>query len=207
MLRNLDLKCATQTSDSLVMVRDFFYISNLLSMVRIGLIPFMFFSIIGRHHFAALVIGGLAILSDASDGYLARRLNQHTNLGKILDPIADKAAIESVILALILSSRDFPLWAFGIVVIRDIFIVFANIVLFRQTRIIARSGQWGKCTTFFLSISLMLYILNRQVPILSSLPFYILCVGLMFSMISIWSYSRKLSRILQQSKPHPPKVL
>ena len=145
------------------------------------------------------------ILSDALDGYFARRLNQHTNLGKILDPIADKAAIGAVILALILFGRDFPLWAFGIVIIRDILIVFANIVLFRRTQIIARSDRWGKSTTFFLSTALILYVLEDQIAIPSSLPLYILCVSLVFSLVSIWRYSRRLFHILQQNEPHQKK--
>lgn len=205
MQRNLAPNRPTQTSDSLISVRDFFYISNLLSMMRIGLIPLIFYSIIYRYQLATLAIGGLIILSDALDGYFARRLNQHTNLGKILDPIADKAAIGAVILALILFGRDFPLWAFGIVIIRDILIVFANIVLFRRTQIIARSDRWGKSTTFFLSTALILYVLEDQIAILSSLPLYILCVSLVFSLVSIWRYSRRLFHILQQNEPHQKK--
>ncbi len=201
MRSNLDPNRSTQTSDSLVAVRDFFYVSNLLSMMRIGLIPFIFYSIIQRYHFTALTIGGIAILSDALDGYFARRLNQRTNLGRILDPIADKTIISAVILTLILSNQGFPRWAFGVVMIRDILIVIANIVLFHRTRLIARSNWWGKCTTFFLSTALVLYILGEQKKILipSSLPFYVLCVGLVFSLISVWTYGWRLFRILQQA--------
>ena len=77
-----------------------------------------------------LVVGGLAIVSDLLDGYIARRLNQQSDLGKILDPIADKLVIGVVILALILSNPKFPLWAFAIVIIRDCLIVTGNIIVF-----------------------------------------------------------------------------
>ncbi|MCZ6678000.1 MAG: CDP-alcohol phosphatidyltransferase family protein [Candidatus Poribacteria bacterium] len=194
-------------SNALIAARDFFYVSNLLSMMRIGLTPFLFYCIFYGHQFAALGIGGLAILSDALDGYFARRLNQQTNLGKILDPVADKIAIAAVILAIVLSNPGFPLWALGIVVARDVLIVIVNIVLFRRTQIIARSNLWGKGTTFFLSIALMLYILERQVSMPLSLPFYVLCVGLVLSLISSWSYSRLLLRMLQQSEPRHQKAM
>jgi len=189
------------TSDARISVRDVFYVSNLLSLARMGLIPFIFLSIIHHHRLLTLVLGSLAVVSDALDGYFARRLNQHSNLGKVLDPIADKGAIGAVILALIVSKRDFPLWAFGIVIARDVLIVIAGIILFRQTRIIARSDLWGKCTTFFLSIALLLYVLELQSPLPPPLPFYILCIGLVFALISSWSYSRRLVRMLQQSEP------
>lgn len=196
-----------QTSDSLIAVRNFFSVSNLLSMMRLGLTPFIFHSIIHRYHLAALAIGGLAILTDVLDGYFARQLNQHTNLGKILDPIADKAIISSVILALILSGPGFPRWAFGIVIIRDVLIVIASIVLFHRTRTIGKSDWWGKCTTFFLSTALALYVLADSELLSLFSPFYVLCVGLMFSFISVWSYSRRLFRVLQQNKTRHKKAM
>jgi CDP-diacylglycerol--glycerol-3-phosphate 3-phosphatidyltransferase len=189
-----------QQSDALIAVHHFFYVSNLLSVMRIALIPFIFWSIMHRRHLATAALGGLAILSDALDGFFARRLNQHSNLGKVLDPIADKIAIASVILALVLSGRDVPRWAFGIVIARDVLIVLASIVLFRKTQIIARSNLWGKCTTVVLSAALILYILEDVIAVPAFFPFYVLCIGLILGVISIWSYGRRLFNLLRASE-------
>ena len=202
---------SSQTSGSLIAVRNFFYVSNLLSIIRLGLTPFLFHTIIRRSHVAALVIGGLAILTDMLDGYFARRLNQRTNLGKILDPIADKAIISAVIIALILSNSSFPRWAFVLVIIRDVLIVIANIFLFHRTQIVGRSDRWGKCTTFFLATALLLYALADNVlagsgPIPPFVPFYVLCIGLMFALISVFNYSWQLLRLLQQNRTQPKKA-
>ncbi len=207
MQRQLASNRAPQTSGSLIAVRNFFYVSNLLSIIRLGLTPFIFHSIIRRSHLATLIIGALAILTDMLDGYFARRLNQRTNLGKILDPIADKAIISSVIIALILSNSGFPRWAFGIVIIRDVLIVIANIFLFHRTQTIARSDRWGKCTTFFLATALVLYVLADSGSIPPFSPFYVLCVGLVFALISVLNYSWQLLRLLQQNRTHPKKAL
>ena len=207
MQRQVASNRSPQTSGSLIAVRNFFYVSNLLSIIRLGLTPFIFHSIVRRSHLAALVIGGLAILTDMLDGYFARRLNQRTNLGKILDPIADKAIISAVIIALILSNSSFPRWAFGIVIVRDVLIVIANIFLFHRTQTIARSNVWGKCTTFFLATSLVLYVLADSDLIPPFTPFYVLYVGLVFALISISNYSWQLLRLLQQDKIHPKKAL
>ena len=207
MERQLTSNQSPQTSNSLVAVRNFFYVSNLLSIIRLGLTPFIFLSILRRSHLAALVIGALAILTDMLDGYFARRLNQRTNLGKILDPIADKAMISAVIIALISSNSSFPRWAFGVVVIRDILIVIANVFLFHRTQIIARSDGWGKCTTFFLATALVLYVLADSKLISLFNPFYVLCVGLVFAIISGSNYGWQLLRLLQQNKTHPKKAL
>ena len=195
-----------QTSDSLIAVRNFFYVSNLLSIIRLGLTPFIFHAVIRRSHLTTLVIGGLAILTDMLDGYFARRLNQHTNLGKILDPIADKAIISAVIIALILSNSKFPHWAFVIVIIRDVLIVIANIFLFHRTQIIAQSNRWGKCTTFFLATALALYVLADSELIPLVIPFYVLCVGLVFALISVSNYSWQLLRLLQRHRTQPKKT-
>ena len=185
MQRQLASDRSPQTSGSLIAVRNFFYVSNLLSIIRLGLTPFLFHTIIRRSHLAALVIGGLAILTDMLDGYFARRLNQRTNLGKILDPIADKAIISAVIIALILSNSSFPRWAFVVV---------------------------GKCTTFFLATALVLYALADNVlagsgPIPPFVPFYVLCIGLMFALISVSNYGWQLLRLLQQNGTQPKKAL
>ena len=212
MQRPLASDRSPQTSGSLIAVRNFFYVSNLLSIIRLGLTPFLFRSIIRESHLAALIIGGLAILTDMLDGYFARRLNQRTNLGKILDPIADKAIISAVIIALILSNSSFPLWAFVVVIIRDVLIVIANIFLFHRTQIIGKSDVWGKCTTFFLATALVLYafgdnILAGSGLIPSFVPFGVLCIGLVFALISVSNYSWQSLRLLQQNRAQPKKAL
>ena len=212
MQRQLASDRSPQTSGSPIAVRNFFYVSNLLSIIRLGLTPFLFHTIIRRSHVAVLVIGGLAILTDMLDGYFARRLNQRTNLGKILDPIADKAIISAVIIALILSNSSFPRWAFVVVIIRDVLIVIANIFLFHRTQIIGKSDRWGKCTTFFLATTLVLYALVDNVlagggSIPSFIPFYVLCIGLVFALISVSNYSWQLLRLLQQNREQSKKAL
>ena len=207
MQRQVASNRAPQTSGSLIAVRNFFYVSNLLSIIRLGLTPFLFHTIIRRFHLATLIIGGLAILTDVLDGYFARRLDQRTNLGKILDPIADKAIISVVIIALILSNSSFPVWAFVVVIVRDVLIVFANIFLFHRTQIIARSDKWGKCTTLFLATALILYVLADSKLTLPFDPFYVLCIGLMFAVISVLSYSWRLMRLLQRDKTQSKKAI
>ncbi len=212
MQRQLASDRSPQTSGSLIAVRNFFYVSNLLSIIRLALTPFLFHTIIRRSHVAVLVIGGLAILTDMLDGYFARRLNQRTNLGKILDPIADKAIISAVIIALILSNSSFPRWAFIVIIIRDVLIVVANMFLFHRTQIIARSDVWGKCTTFFLATALALYTLvdnffEGRGPIPPFVPYSVLCIGLVFALISVANYSWQLLRLLQQNREQSKKAL
>ena len=202
MHRLLSSNDAIDTSTVRINPRDIFYVSNMLSLARIGLIPLIVYSIIRHYYLMTLVVGGLAIVSDLLDGYIARRLNQQSDLGKILDPIADKLVIGVVILALILSNPKFPLWAFAIVIIRDCLIVTGNIIVFRRRRIITRSNRWGKCTSFVLSTALMLYVFNDYFP--DSIPFYVLSIGLVLALISAWSYGKRWLLLMQLSNSPQP---
>ena len=176
----------------------------MLSLVRLLLAPLIFYSIVRYDRGMTLALGGLAVLSDMLDGYVARRLKLASELGKILDPIADKIVIGFVLFALVYSKHyNFPLWALGVVVIRDLLIVTGNVFLVYQIRFITRSNRWGKCATIFISAALILYILD----LFETIPFYVLGVGMALTAISSWSYFRRLLRLLQTDLPHHKKLV
>ena len=72
---------------------------------------------------AAFFIGALAAITDYFDGVLARRLGQESDLGKFLDPIADKALVYSVLFPLSLTYSLVPIWLIIILIIRDLLVV------------------------------------------------------------------------------------
>ncbi len=193
-----------QNTGMQIVRRDFVYVNNLLSLTRLVLAPFIFLSIVHYERTIALTLGGLAVLSDLLDGYMARRLKLPSELGKILDPIADKFVIAAALSGLVYSKHyDFPLWVFGLVVIKDVLIVVGSIYLAYQIRSVTRSNWWGKCATIFLSIALILYV----VDVARTISFYALCVGIAFIGISSWSYARRMIRLLQADGPQHRKLV
>ena len=119
----------TETQSIHITLRDFFYVSNILSATRLATVPFIFYAIYREQWIFAIICGGVAVITDVLDGFFARRLEQHSELGYILDPVADKLAISAGIFALVLSKSPFPFWAFLIIVTRDVLIVLGNAVL------------------------------------------------------------------------------
>ena len=188
----------TETQSIQIAPRDFFYISNILSASRLVTVPFIFYFIYHEQWIHAIVFGAIAVITDLLDGFCARRLEQHTELGYILDPVADKLALFAAVSALALLKSTFPVWAFLVIVIRDVSILIGNGILAYKAKMITRSNLWGKCTSFFLSIAVMLYLLR---PITSLLPgnieFYGLCLALVFVVISTVSYARHMFRVLK----------
>ncbi len=99
-------------------------IPNFITLARVLSVPVIFWLLINDHSRAAFFLFLCAGVSDAVDGYLAKRYNWTTELGAYLDPLADKLLIVSIYIALGVS-RDLPLWLVIAVVSRDILILLA----------------------------------------------------------------------------------
>ena len=102
-------------------------IPNFITLGRIILVPLVVWAIASSQMTVAFVLFAVAGLSDAVDGFLAKRFNMTTELGALLDPIADKALLVSIYVALGITGA-IPRWIVILVVSRDFMIVGAMIV-------------------------------------------------------------------------------
>ena len=99
-------------------------IPNLITLGRILLVPVVVWAIIYGELWLAFVLFLAAGVSDAVDGYLAKRFNMASELGAYLDPLADKTLIVSIYVTLGIAGK-IPLWLVILVVSRDIMIIGA----------------------------------------------------------------------------------
>ena len=136
--------------------------ANKITLTRIGLIPvFVLLAIYYGVSFsaghpkewlrwAAVSAFGLAALSDGLDGYIARRYNQRTELGVLLDPVADKGLLLAGILTLSFSgwSYELPVWFAIVVIARDLIVgIGALILVMLHGRTAVRPSWTGKTAT------------------------------------------------------------
>jgi CDP-diacylglycerol--glycerol-3-phosphate 3-phosphatidyltransferase len=145
-----------------IQFRHFFYVSNLLSIVRFFLLIPIFYYLSKEGTFAdvmILVTIAVASLTDMLDGYFARRLKQKTDLGKILDPLADKIIIVLGLLALVLY-RDFPLALVLLLGYRDLLILIGGIIIVKKSGKIIESNIWGKANTSIAAIAAFVFIIS-----------------------------------------------
>jgi CDP-diacylglycerol---glycerol-3-phosphate 3-phosphatidyltransferase len=101
--------------------REIFNFPNTISIVRMGVIPILFFLLSSPGPVMSLVIALLfivAALTDLLDGYVARRYGIVTTMGKFLDPIADKLIVNTAMIMMIPIGR-IPAWIVAVIVIRD----------------------------------------------------------------------------------------
>ncbi len=135
------------------MKNSIFTIPNMLSVLRLCLIPFITTTYTqGMFDVATwlLVISGL---TDTLDGFIARRFNQISEFGKFIDPLADKLTTAAVVFALVL--RHPPLWVtLAVLVCKELLTLIAAYVLYRKGTRPSESKLFGKLSTVVLYLVL-----------------------------------------------------
>lgn len=104
--------------------RETFNLPNTITLMRIGVVPFLFILLSNPGEFWSLVIAGLfvvASITDFFDGYIARKYHMITTMGKFLDPIADKIIVNTAMILMIPIGR-IPTWIVAITIIRDLIV-------------------------------------------------------------------------------------
>lgn len=133
--------------------------ANKISTFRILSVPFFIAALVyyspEREYlrFIALGIFVLGVISDAVDGYIARKTKQQSKAGLILDPLGDKLLLMSAFIMLSVTSKfsvKFPLWVAFTVVSRDAIILIGALVIYIvKQKIDIYPTRWGKLTTTF----------------------------------------------------------
>ncbi|MCL4558836.1 MAG: CDP-alcohol phosphatidyltransferase family protein [Deltaproteobacteria bacterium] len=166
-------------------------IPNILSLLRIFSLPFLFYLIRSGHEVAAfyLLIGSW--FTDLLDGFIARTFNQRSKLGSYLDPIADKVVTASLFVFLTLYNR-IPLWLTSVVVSRDVVLLGGLLVVFMPQKFPVTSPSYlGKFTTFSQALTLLV-VMSDGVPALkgylSQFRVPILYATLVLTVLSLVQY-------------------
>jgi cardiolipin synthase len=135
-------------------------VPNLLSFLRILLVPVFLWLLLDELFLAAIAVLAFAGLTDFLDGFLARKLNQTTKLGKMLDPVADRLYIFATLLAL--SATGYvPWWLAGLVILRDVLMLVSLPVLASVGYRSLPVHYLGKASTFALLYSFPLLLMGK----------------------------------------------
>lgn len=159
-------------------------IPNILTTFRLILIPvfiFIFFSLSSNSLFYSVLIFLLAGVTDFLDGYLARKYKLITKIGIILDPLADKLMLITVLTCLVIN-RYIPIWVLIIIAVKEIFMILCGIFLYKKGTVIS-SNIFGKASTIFFYISIFILVLNEAVGV------YLLYASVAAALIALINYS------------------
>ena len=174
--------------------------ANKISTFRILTVPFFIASLIYYSHereylrFLALAIFILAVISDAVDGYVARKSKQTSKAGVVLDPLGDKLLLMSAFICLTgLKDFDlrFPFWVTLIVISRDALILLGTLLIYMiKQNIAVFPTRWGKLTTTFQMISVIAVLLQF------SFTFIFWWLAVLFTIISGLHYLKRGFKVL-----------
>jgi len=181
-------------------MKDLFSKPNQITYIRILLIPvfvmFLLMEIPYGNYIAAFIFTILS-LSDALDGYIARKKHQITSLGKILDPIADKLLISAALIFLI---GRIQLWMAVVIIVREIVITAARI-FFLPKKVVISASTLGKIKTISQIIAILAVILN--------VPFnwWLMLIAVIITIVSGLDYLIKMGKLLGENILNIPNVI
>lgn len=169
-------------------------LANRLTLMRIFLVPVFIIFIGYSKPTLALITFLIAGLTDALDGYIARKKNQITQFGKIVDPIADKTLLLSAFIFIYNSDMyyRFPFWLVVLVISRDMYILIGSFLIYILKGSINISPSiFGKATTF-LQIFIVLYVLLVNIDTLLFYPFiydFLIGITVFMMVLSVLRYT------------------
>lgn len=173
--------------------KKIYTVSNIISFFRILLaIPiFYFISNVNEIHGARHILLGLyflVYLTDIADGYFARKFNQISELGKIIDPLADKILVILVVTYLYYY-EIIPAYYFYIIVLRDILIFTGGIFVSKKIGKVLPSNYFGKITV--ISIGAFIIIVTMGLTETDLIYSIFLYLSIILSFISVIVYGLK----------------
>ena len=186
---------------------DLVTIPNILSYLRLILVvPFVYYFIRGlyddpRHYITAAVCIVISGLTDCFDGLLARKLNQVTSLGKILDPLADKITLIAVAVCMVIYIPALlPLML--VLFIKDFTMLICGLVLLVKKIPLPASRWYGKLATvvFYISVTVIIFlkaVYQYENPTLILVLFCITAAVMIFALLN---YSKMFLDILKENK-------
>lgn len=169
-------------------------IPNILSMVRLLLIPvIVWLYCVKQEYVWTVVVLVLSALTDIVDGYIARHFNMISDLGKALDPIADKLTQVATLFCL---TTKFPLiWIPVIIlVVKEILNAVCHLVVMKKTGVVYGADWHGKVTTCLLYAMMILHVLWASIPMAVSNICIVLCICMMLVFMFLYT-SQNMERI------------
>lgn len=178
-------------------------IPNLLSAFRLVLIPVFIWTYCVRKEY--LTTAGLLFLSgltDLADGYIARRFHMVSNLGKMLDPVADKLTQAAMLVCLV---TRFPMIVFplALLAVKEASVGLTSLLVIRKSGKVTGAVWHGKVTTALLYLTILVHLLWPHIPAAVSNGLIMLCVVVM---LVSWSlYIRHNYQVLSGKETSPEK--
>ena len=179
-------------------------IPNLLSLFRLILVPvFTYQFVVCNNFFNAGILLVISGITDCLDGFIARKFNMITNLGKILDPLADK--LTQVMTVFCLAMKDYPVmwYLFAFLIAKDLLLLIGGIAIYKRKEGVVSSNWFGKIATiiFYVAVAILTLFypfLNETMEIVIAVIIALACLIALFGYFFTF-FSKHLKKIQQST--------
>lgn len=177
--------------------REIMNLPNCISLLRIGVIPILFLLLLSPGRILSLIIAFffiVAALTDLVDGYIARKYDMVTTLGKFLDPVADKLIVSAAMILMIPIGR-IPVWMVVVIVMRDLMVDGLRSVASAEG-IVIPAGALGKQKTICIDIAISALLIHYPLFGLNAhgVGIALMYVGVVLAVWSAVNYFREFHR-------------
>ena len=173
-------------------------VPNLLSFARLLILPWLFIELANGNFARGLAVGFVFGATDFVDGYVARRFDQVTQLGKLLDPLSDRLFIGTIAIGLVVVGL-LPWWLVAAVILRDLVLLVASLTMFGRGARPPAVTRLGKTATFGLMWAFVPLIASGIVgsaedpqPALYYVGLAMLVVSVVLYYVAAFDYARQL---------------
>ncbi len=142
--------------------KEKFTIPNIITYIRVLLVPVFIYFIISpdfNYRIFAFFLFVIASISDLVDGYFARKLNQESELGKFLDPLADKFLVIGALITFLFLTEQVEIWMVLCIIARDLLITLLRSLAIRKGTSL-KTSMFGKIKTAFQMFSIIVILLS-----------------------------------------------
>ncbi len=176
---------------------DIVTIPNILSFIRLCMIPLIVWLYCGKEDYTLagvlLIVSGM---TDLVDGFLARRFGWISDLGKILDPIADKLTQAAMLICLILR-YPLILLPFALMVVKELFMTVSGLMVIKKTGAVFCARWHGKAATCLLYAMMILHVFWSEIPPICSSVSIFAATGMIA--VSFLLYGRDNLQVLRNN--------
>ena len=178
---------------------DIWNVPNVLTMLRLALIPGFVVLFCTGHDKWALITFIVASVTDFLDGYIARKHNLITAFGKLMDPLADKVMVVTALLCQTITG-NFPVVAFIIVMLKELMMIFGGAFMLKRD-IVVYSNMLGKTAQVAFIAALVLCFWHRELAAVNvPVDVWVLWIAVALALAAMIDYAIGAVKKLKQAK-------
>ena len=174
------------------------HVPNILSVCRILLIPVIVISVYLNNYLLALIVFTISSLTDVIDGYIARNFDAVTNVGKLLDPLADKLTQLSMVASLFWA-QVISGWILAVLLIKELIMIAGAAFLYGKN-VVVYSRWYGKLATVVFYIAIFFSMNNKQFALNYSFDLYLYYIALALTIFALIMYLKVFISLQKDKK-------